>query len=222
MKKEVFIVSAHRTAIGSFNGMFSGIPATQLGSSSIRKNLSSIGLSADQIDEVFMGMVLQANAGQAPARQAARNAGIPDNVPCTTVNKVCASGMKSVMFAAQSIQLGENHTVLAGGMENMSMAPYYIEKGRTGYKFGHSTLLDGLVKDGLTDVYHQTAMGVSAELCAKTYNLSREEQDEFAIESYKRSTNSWNSGLFDTEIAEVEIENKKGEKTVINKDEFQP
>lgn len=218
--KEVYIVSAVRTPIGSFGGSLSDISATKLGAAAISKALENAGVSADKVSEVFMGMVLQANAGQAPARQAARYAGIPDNVPCTTVNKVCASGMKSVMFAAQAIMLGDADIVVAGGMENMSQVPYYIEKARYGYKLGHGTLTDGMVKDGLTDVYHNTHMGVSAELCAKEYKVSREEQDEYAIMSYKRAEAAWNSGAFKNEIAPVTIAKKSGDTLIAEDEEY--
>jgi len=188
--KEVYIVAAKRTPMGSFNGSLSGISATKLGSIAIKGALDSIGIDKNEVQEVFMGNVIQANLGQAPARQAAIFAGLSENVPCTTVNKVCASGMKAVMLAAQSIMLGDNEVVVAGGMENMSQAPYYLDKARTGYKYGNGTLVDGLTKDGLIDVYHNYPMGNAAELCAKECNISREAQDEFAINSYKRSASA--------------------------------
>ncbi len=217
--QEVFIVSAVRTPIGSFGGSFSGISATDLGATAIKGALARAGVSAEQIEEVLMGNVVSANLGQAPARQAARAAGIPDTVPCTTINKVCASGMKSIMFGAQSIMLGHNDIVLAGGMENMSQIPYYVPNARWGYKYGDATLVDGLAKDGLTDVYDQCAMGVFADRTGAQYNISREEQDAFAIDSYKRSAASTESGWFKSEIVGVEIPQKKGGPIIIAEDE---
>jgi acetyl-CoA C-acetyltransferase len=217
--KEVYIVSAVRTPIGSFGGVLSNIPATQLGATAIRAALERAGIQPDQVNEVYMGHVLQANAGQAPVTQASINAGIPDTVPGTTVNKVCASGMKAIMLAAQSIQLGENDVVVAGGMENMSAVPYYLDKARNGYRLGHAQMLDGLVKDGLWDVYKDYHMGNAAELCASTCQISREEQDAYAIESYKRSQSAWAKGLFKDEIAPVTIPQKGKDPLVVTEDE---
>lgn len=217
--KQVYIVSAVRTPMGSWGGALKDFSATQLGSIAIKGALERIGLDAKEVNEVLMGCVLQANLGQAPARQAARFAGVPDNVPCTTVNKVCASGMKAIMLGAQSIMLGDNDVVVAGGMESMSNVPFYNANLRWGSKYGNVTLVDGLAKDGLTDVYHNYAMGNAAELCAKECNISREAQDEFAIESYKRSQAAWDAGKFDGEIVKVEIPNKKGDPIVFSKDE---
>lgn len=216
---EVYIVSAVRTPIGSFNGQFSGVSATQLGAAAIKGAVEKAGLSVDKIEEVYMGHVLQGNAGQAPARQAAKFAGLPDSVQCTTVNKVCASGMKSVMFAAQSILLGDSNVVVAGGMENMTQTPYYLDNARNGYRLGNGTVIDGLVKDGLTDVYNNYHMGNAAELCAKTHNITREEQDAFAIESYKRSQAAWAAGKFNEEIVPVSVPQRKGDALLIDKDE---
>ena len=181
MAREVVIVSAVRTPIGSFGGALADVPATQLGATAVKAAVEKAGIKPEDVNEVIMGSVLQANLGQAPARQAARFAGLPNEVACTTVNKVCASGMKAIMMAAQDILLGDAEIVVAGGMESMSQTPYYVEKGRYGHRYGHGQLVDGIVKDGLTDVYHQTAMGVSAELCAKGHGISREGQDAFAI-----------------------------------------
>lgn len=217
--KEVYIVSAVRTAIGSWGGSLKGFSATQLGSFAIKGALEKIGLNAAEVNEVLMGCVMQANLGQAPARQAARFAGIPDNVPCTTVNKVCASGMKAVMQGAQSIMLGDNDVVVAGGMESMSNVPFYSEHLRWGNKFGNVSMIDGIAKDGLQDVYHQYPMGNAAELCAKECNISRESQDEFAVTSYKRSQASINEGRFENEIVPVTIPNKKGDPIIFAKDE---
>lgn len=217
--KEVYIVAAVRTPMGSWGGSLKGFSATQLGSIAIKGALAKAGVDVAEVNEVLMGCVLQANLGQAPARQAARFAGIPDNVPCTTVNKVCASGMKAVMQGAQSIMLGDNDVVVAGGMESMSNVPFYNENVRWGSKYGNVTLIDGLAKDGLTDVYHNYAMGNAAELCAKECNISREDQDAFAIESYKRSQAAWNDGKFDDEIVPVEIPQKKGDALKFTKDE---
>ena len=217
--KEVVIVSAVRTPIGSFEGSISSLSATQLGSFAIKGAIEKIGLEKDSIDEVFMGNVLQANLGQAPARQAAIFAGLPNNIPCTTINKVCSSGMKAVMLAAQTISTGDNDIVVAGGMENMSKVPHYFQKGRTGQKLGDMKLVDGLVKDGLTDVYNKIHMGVCAEKCAMDMNISREEQDSFAIESYTRSENAWKNGKFNNEVLNIEIENRKKEKITISEDE---
>lgn len=211
MTKEVYIVSAVRTPMGSFGGTLAGIPATKLGAIAIKGALDKIKLDPKQVNEVFMGSVLQANLGQAPARQAAKFAGLPDNVNCTTVNKVCASGMKSISLAAQAIMLGDADVVVAGGMESMSSVPFYLENNRWGAKYGNGTVIDGLAKDGLTDVYGNVPMGNCAELCAKEYHFSREEQDAFAIESYKRSAAAWAAGKFSEEIVPVEVKTKKGD-----------
>lgn len=216
---EVVIVSAVRTPIGSFGGKLSKISATKLGSYAIKGAIDKINLDNKLIDEVYMGNVMQANLGQAPARQAAIFAGLPHNIPCTTINKVCSSGMKSIMLAAQSIRCGDNEIVIAGGMENMSQVPHYFAKGRSGQKLGDMKLIDGLVMDGLTDVYNKVHMGVCAEKCAKDYNISREEQDNFAIESYKKSEIAWDNGKFSNEIVPVEIQNRKKEIENITDDE---
>lgn len=217
--KEVYIVSAKRTPMGSWGGSLKGFTATQLGSFAIKGALESAGVDAKEVNEVLMGCVMQANLGQAPARQAAIFAGIPDNVPCTTVNKVCASGMKAVMQGAQAIMLGDADVIVAGGMESMSNVPFYNENVRWGSKYGNITLIDGLAKDGLTDVYNNYPMGNAAELCAKECNISRETQDEFAIESYKRSQASVEGGKFDNEIVSVEVPQRKGDPIQFNKDE---
>jgi len=209
--KEVYIVSAVRTAIGSFGGVLAGIPATKLGATAIKGAIDKIKLDGKQVTEVFMGAALQANLGQAPARQAAKYAGLPDSVNCTTVNKVCASGMKSVMLGAQSIMLGDNEVVVAGGMESMSQVPFYLENNRWGAKYGNGVVVDGLAKDGLTDVYNNFAMGNCAELCAEEMKFTREEQDAFAIESYKRSAAAWAAKKFADEIVPVSVKTKKGE-----------
>lgn len=217
--QEVFIVSAVRTPIGSFGGVLSGVPATELGAAAIRGALAAAGVSADQIQEVLMGNVVSANLGQAPARQAARAAGIPDSVPCTTINKVCASGMKSIMFGAQSIMLGHNDIVLAGGMENMSAIPYYVPNARWGYKYGDGVFVDGLAKDGLQDVYEQCAMGVFADRTAEKYGIGREAQDAFAIDSYKRAAAATEAGFFQPEIVPVSIPQRKGDPMQVTQDE---
>ncbi|MCF8408564.1 MAG: acetyl-CoA C-acyltransferase [Crocinitomicaceae bacterium] len=217
-KKEVYIISAVRTPMGSFLGAFASIPATQLGSIAIKGALEKSAVPVDAIDEVFMGNVLQAGTGQAPARQAALGAGLNQNVPCTTINKVCASGMKSIMLGAQSILAGDNHIVIAGGMENMSQTPHYLD-GRNGSKFGNITMLDGITKDGLLDVYSKVPMGNCAELCAKEYNITREDQDNFAITSYKRAAAAWNSGKFNDEIVPVSVPQRKGDPILVNEDE---
>lgn len=217
--KEVFIVSAVRTPLGSFGGVFAGISATQLGSTAIKGALEKAGVDAAHVDEVFMGNVVSANLGQAPARQAALGAGIGNNVPCTTVNKVCSSGMKTIMFGAQSIMLGHNDLVVAGGMENMSNIPYYIPNARWGYKYGNSELVDGLAKDGLMDAYDHVAMGVCADNTAKKYNISREAQDEYAIRSYKLSAESTEKGIFKNEIVPVSVPQRKGDPLMIDEDE---
>ena len=217
--KEVVIISAVRTPIGSFGGCFSSISATLLGSIAIKGALEKINLSPEKVDEVYMGNVLQANLGQAPARQAAIAAGISQEVPCTTINKVCSSGMKSIMLAAQSIICGDNDVVIAGGMENMSAVPHYFAKGRNGQKLGDMELIDGLVKDGLIDVYNNIHMGNCAELCAKEMNFSREQQDAFAIESYKRSANAWENGKFKDEVIPVAVPQRRGNDLIISDDE---
>lgn len=217
--KEVFIVSAVRTPIGSFGGMFTNVSATQLGSAAIKGALERAKVTADLVDEVLMGNVVSANLGQAPARQAAIFAGIGNNVPCTTINKVCSSGAKAIMLGAQSIMLGMNDIVVAGGMENMSQIPYYVPKARYGYKFGDSTLVDGLTKDGLVDVYNKVAMGVCADKTAEKYEISREEQDAFAITSYKRVAAATDSGEFKDEIVPVEVPQRRGEPLTVSEDE---
>lgn len=217
--KEVFIVAAVRTPIGSFGGNLSGVGATQLGAAAIKGALAQAGIQPDQVNEVLMGNVVSANLGQAPARQAARFAGLPDHIPCTTINKVCASGMKAITFGAQSIMLGLNDIVVAGGMENMSQIPYYLPNARWGYKYGNAELVDGLAKDGLTDVYNQKAMGVCADATAVKFGISREAQDAFAIDSYQRAAAATESGMFQTEIVPVEIPQKKGDPLQITTDE---
>lgn len=216
--KEVVIVSAVRTPIGRFMGALSQIAAPELGAIAIKGALERINLDPSQVGEVIMGHVLQAGTGQAPARQAAIKAGIPNTVPCTTVNKVCASGMKTIMQAAQSIALGDQEVVIAGGMENMSMAPHLLSM-RNGQKFGPSTLEDSMQKDGLVDVYKQTAMGVFADQCAITYECSREDQDQFAIQSYQRAKAAWDAGKFSGEIVPVTIPQRKGDPIIFNTDE---
>ncbi|CAN0602404.1 unnamed protein product, partial [Ectocarpus sp. 12 AP-2014] len=216
--KEVVIVSAVRTPIGSFMGGLSTIPAPKLGAIAIEGALKKIDLSPDVVDEVLMGNVVQAGTGQAPARQAAIFAGIPNNVPCTTINKVCASGMKAVMQGAQAIALGDADIVVAGGMENMSLIPHYVHM-RTGTKFGPSTLIDGMQKDGLVDAYDQNAMGVCADACATKYEFSREDQDAYAIQSYKRSSEAWENGKFDNEVIPVAVPQRRGEPKMVTKDE---
>ena len=217
--KEVVIVSAVRTPIGSWGGSLKSFSATQLGSIAIKGAIERIGLDPNEVNEVIMGCVMQANLGQAPARQASKFAGLPDNVIATTVNKVCASGMKSVMLAAQSIMLGDADVIVAGGMESMSNVPFYNPSLRWGNKYGNTTLIDGLAKDGLTDVYHDYPMGNCAELCASEKNISREEQDAFAIQSYERSQASVNEGKFDSEIVPVAIPQRNGESILFSKDE---
>ena len=216
--KEVYIISAVRTPIGSFGGNLSTVSATRLGATAIRAAVEKASIKPADVQEVFMGNVLSANLGQAPATQAAKFAGLPD-VPATTINKVCASGTKAIMFGAQSIALGLNDIVVAGGMENMSSVPYFLDKARNGYRLGNGEIIDGLVKDGLWDVYNNYHMGSAAELCATDCNISREEQDTYAIESYKRSQAAQASGKFNDEIVSVEITDRKGEVTVISADE---
>ncbi|GAO43925.1 acetyl-CoA C-acyltransferase [Flavihumibacter petaseus] len=217
--KEVYIVSAVRTPIGSFGGNLKSFSATQLGAIAVKGALAKAGIAPDQVNELLMGAVIQANLGQAPARQVARFAGLPDNVTCTTVNKVCASGMKAIAQGVQSILLGDADIVVAGGMESMSNVPFYADQLRWGNKYGNATLIDGLAKDGLTDVYDGKAMGNAAELCASTCGISREEQDKFAIESYQRSQAAWEKGLFTAEIVPVPVVQRNGETLLIEKDE---
>lgn len=217
-KQEVYIVSAVRTPIGSFLGSLSSVSATDLGATAIKGAVERAGVSVDHIDEVFMGNVLQAGVGQAPARQAALKAGLTHAVPSTTVNKVCASGMKSVMLGVQSILAGDNHIVVAGGMESMSQTPHYID-GRNGMKFGNITMLDGITKDGLLDVYSKVPMGNCAELCAKEYNVTREDQDNFAVDSYKKSAEAWKNGNFNSEVVPVSVPQRKGDPVLVREDE---
>ena len=218
--KEVYIVSAIRTPIGSFNGALASVSATKLGAAAIKGAIEKIKLAPTEVQEVYMGCVLQGNLGQAPARQAAKFAGLPNETRCTTVNKVCASGMKSIIIGAQSILLGDADVVVAGGMENMSAVPYYLDQARTGYRLGNGTVIDGLVKDGLTDVYHQNHMGNSAELCAKEMKITREEQDAFAIESYTRAANAWKAGKFTEEIIPITVSTRKGDIIVSEDEEY--
>ncbi|NTS42225.1 acetyl-CoA C-acyltransferase [Flavisolibacter sp. BT320] len=218
MNKTVYIVSAVRTPMGSFGGALKDVPAPQLGAIAIKAAIDKAGISPDDVDEVLMGSVIQANLGQAPARQAAKAAGLPDKVVCTTVNKVCASGMKAIMQGAQSILLGDADVVVAGGMENMSGVPFYVPNLRWGNKYGETALVDGLQKDGLTDCYSNFAMGCAADICAAESKISREDQDAFAIESYKRSQAAWTEGRFADEVVPVVIASKKGDVTV-DKDE---
>ena len=220
MKKTVvYIVSAVRTPIGSFGGSLKDISATKLGATAIQAAVERAGIKGSDVDEVLMGCVLQANLGQAPARQAAKFAGLPDTVVCTTVNKVCASGMKAIMQGAQAIFLGDASVVVAGGMENMSSVPFYAGAMRWGNKYGDTTLTDGLAKDGLTDVYHNYAMGNAAELCASKYNFTREDQDAFAVASYSKSRAAWEANLFDAEIVPVSIPQRNGDSIMFSKDE---
>ncbi|ATP55528.1 acetyl-CoA C-acyltransferase [Pedobacter ginsengisoli] len=216
--REVVIVSAVRTPIGSFGGALSTLSATQLGAVAIKAAVEKAGLKPSDIQEVYMGNVLSANIGQAPATQAAKFAGLPD-LPATTINKVCASGTKAIMLAAQSISQGDIDIIVAGGMESMSNVPYYLDKARTGYRLGHGQITDGLLKDGLWDVYNDYHMGSAAELCASECGISREDQDAFAISSYKRAQSAQTEGKFDSEIVPVEIKDRKGEITLISKDE---
>jgi acetyl-CoA C-acetyltransferase len=217
--KEVYIISAVRTPIGSFGGSLKGFTATQLGSIAIKGALEKAGIKPEMVNDVLMGCVIQANLGQAPARQAAKLAGLPNEVNCTTINKVCASGMKAISHAAQSIMLGDADIVVAGGMESMSNVPYYADAMRWGNKYGNVAFIDGLAKDGLTDVYDGKAMGNAAELCASSCGISREDQDAFAIESYKRSQAAVSSGKFDNEIVSVQIPQRKGDPILFAKDE---
>jgi acetyl-CoA C-acetyltransferase len=218
INKKVVIVSAVRTPIGSFMGGLSTVPAPQLGAIAIKGVLKKINLDPNLVDEVLMGNVVQAGVGQAPARQAALLAGLPNTVIATTINKVCASGMKAVMQGAQAIMTGDAEIVIAGGMENMSLIPHYIHL-RNGYKFGPASMIDGMQRDGLSDAYDNSAMGVSADLCASEYKITREEQDNFAVQSYERSAKAWEAGKFDTEIVPVEVPQRRGEPIIISKDE---
>lgn len=218
MNKRVVIVSAVRTPIGSFMGGLSTVPAPRLGAAAIKGALDKINLDPNLVDEVFMGNVVQAGVGQAPARQAAIFAGLPNSVACTTINKVCASGMKSVMLGAQAIMCGDAEIVVAGGMENMSLIPHYMHL-RNGTKFGPTTMIDGMQKDGLTDAYDNSAMGVCADLCAAEYEFTREDQDNFAIQSYERSAKAWDSGKFDNEVVPVAVPQRKGDPIIVAKDE---
>jgi acetyl-CoA C-acetyltransferase len=217
--KEVYIVSATRTPMGSFGGVLSPLSATKLGSIAIKEAVKRAGIKPDDVQEVFMGNVLTANVGQAPATQASIFAGLPNSIPGTTINKVCASGMKAVMLGAQSIMLGQNDVVVAGGMESMSNAPYYLGKGRNGYRLGHGEVTDGLVKDGLWDVYNDYHMGNAAELCASECKISREEQDQYAITSYERSKKAFEKGLFNDEIVKVEVPQRRKDPIVVSEDE---
>ena len=216
--KEVVIVSYTRTPIGSFNGVLSSVSATKLGAIAIKGAIDNISLNVEEINEVYMGNVISSGLGQAPAKQAAIYAGINNDTPCTTINKVCSSGMKAIMIAAQSIALGDNNVVVAGGMENMSSIPFYLNDLRSGKKLGHSKMEDGLLIDGLTDVYDGVHMGVCAELCAETMDINREKQDAFALKSYEKSEFAWKNGFFKNEITEVKIESRKGD-LIINEDE---
>jgi acetyl-CoA acetyltransferases len=218
-KSEVYIISAVRTPMGSFGGSIRDFSATQLGGIAIKAAIERAGIQPNQVQDVLMGCVLQANLGQAPARQAAKLAGLPDEVNCTTVNKVCASGMKAIAQAAQSIALGDADIVIAGGMESMSNVPFYLGNMRWGNKYGHGTVIDGLAKDGLTDVYNGQAMGNAAELCARECGISREQQDAFAIESYKRSQAAWQNGRFADEVVTIEVPQRKGDPIKLYKDE---
>lgn len=217
--KTAYIVAAVRTPMGSYGGSLAGLSATALGTTAIKAAIQKAGIPVDAVNEVFMGNVISAGLGQAPARQAALGADLPHHVPCTTVNKVCASGMKAVMLAAQSIEAGYNEVVVAGGMESMSNVPYYLPNLRFGQKLGHAQAIDGLVKDGLWDVYNDFHMGNAGELCAREMNITREAQDEYAINSYRRSAEAWKNGKFNTEIAPVEIPGRKGDITLFSEDE---
>tara|TARA_Y100000589_G_scaffold146415_1_gene140047 strand:- start:41 stop:1219 length:1179 start_codon:yes stop_codon:yes gene_type:complete len=217
--KDVVIVSAVRTPMGSFGGALSSVSAPKLGAAAIKGALSKINLDPSLVQEVIMGNVLQANTGQAPARQAAIEAGLTTDVPCTTINKVCASGMKAIIMAAQTIKTGENDIVIAGGMENMSSVPYYMDKARNGYRLGDGVLIDGLVKDGLTDVYNKVHMGICAEKCADEMNFSREEQDGFALASYDRSAAAWSAGKFNDEVISIEVPQRRGDALIVSEDE---
>ncbi len=217
---EVVLISAVRTPIGSFGGVLSTLSATDLGAAAIRGALDRAGIQPDQVQEVYMGNVVSANVGQAPAKQAALKAGLPANIPCTTINKVCASGTKAIMLAAQTIQLGQADVVVAGGMESMSNTPYYVPKARFGYKYGNAELVDGLARDGLVDVYDQCAMGVFADKTAQQYGISRDAQDAFTVQSYRRSEASTQTGRFGSEIVPIEVAGRKGSVTVNEDEEY--
>lgn len=217
--KEVVIVSAVRTPMGSFMGSLSSVPATKLGATAIKGALEKVGLDPKEVEEVYFGSVLQAGLGQAPARQAAKFAGLSDETRCTTINKVCASGMKAISLGAQQIMTGQAEVVIAGGMENMSLVPHYLPKSRTGQKFGNMSAVDGLAHDGLTDVYNEQLMGSCADLCATEFKISREDQDNFAIQSYKRAAAAWESGKFKDEVVPVELKDRKGNVTHFEEDE---
>lgn len=220
--REVYIVSAARTPIGAFGGSLASLPATKLGSIVIKEAISRAGITNDDVQEVFMGNVLTAGEGQAPARQAALGAGLPNTVPCTTVNKVCASGMKSMMLGAQSIMTGDNDVVVAGGMESMSGTPYYLADARWGQRLGNNKVIDGILKDGLWDPYSDFHMGSAGEICARDKNISREDQDAFAIESYKRANEAWENGWFNDEVVGVEIPQRKGDPVMVATDDEPP
>lgn len=220
MTKKVFIVAAQRTAIGSFGGGLSTLSATELGAQAVKAVLSQVAVDGKEVDELLMGCVLQADLGQAPARQVLKYAGLPDDIPATTINKVCASGMKAVALGAQAILLGDAHVVLVGGMESMSRVPYYAPTVRWGAKYGHQSLVDGVQKDGLSDAYSQDAMGVFGELCAIKYGINREEQDAYAVSSYTRSLDAWKEGKFDKEVAPIIVSTRKGEVVVKQDEEF--
>ncbi|AQG78618.1 acetyl-CoA C-acyltransferase [Spirosoma montaniterrae] len=217
---EVVIIAAVRTPIGSFGGALATLSATELGAAAIKGVLNRAGIQPEQVQEIIMGNVVSANVGQAPAKQASLKAGIPASVPCTTINKVCASGTKAIMLAAQAIQLGQADVIIAGGMESMSNAPYYVPKARFGYKYGNAELVDGLARDGLVDVYDQCAMGVFADQTARQYNISRDQQDNYAIQSYRRAEASTQSGRFSAEIVPVEVAGRKGSVTVSEDEEY--
>lgn len=217
--KEVYIVAAKRTAVGSFSGALSSLSATQLGAAAIKAAVSQAGIKPEEVQEVIFGNVMSAGIGQAPARQAAKFAGLPNSVICTTINKVCASGMKSIMLAAQNIMLGEADVIVAGGMESMTNVPYYLSQARNGYRLGHGELIDGLIKDGLWDVYNNFHMGNATEGCAKNENISREDQDKYAVESYQRAQKAVNEGKFNAEIAPVEIPQRNADPIIFDKDE---
>lgn len=217
--KDAVIVSACRTPVGAFNGSLATVPATKLGAIAIEEALKRINLAPEAVDEAIMGCVLPANLGQAPARQAALGAGLPVSVECMTINKVCGSGLKSVMLAAQAVMLGDAEIVVAGGMENMSLAPYYLEKARTGYRMGHGKLIDGMIKDGLWDVYNDFHMGVAAEICAREKSISRRDQDEFATLSYKRAQEAQKNGWFAEEIVPVPVPQRKGDPVLVKQDD---
>lgn len=217
--QKVYIVSAARTPIGSFGGSLSGLQATQLGVTAVKAAVERSGLKSDDVQEIYMGQVVQANAGQAPARQVGLGSGLNKSTPAVTVNKVCASGLKAVVFGAQSVMLGDSQVVVAGGMESMSNIPYYVPNARYGYKYGHGSLIDGLVRDGLENVYDGQAMGCFADATSTKHDISRQEQDDFAVLSYKRTAAAWEAGKFNNEVVPVEIKDRKGNVTVISEDE---